>query len=135
MRGISWLHLSDWHQGGPDWDRSVVLEKLLDCIEHRAEIAAELAALDFIVFSGDLAFSGTKQQFETAWSELLEPLCSRANVPVKRLFIVPGNHDLERSRFDMLPAALAQGVKSRADILPWLVEPDRRQRLLDPFSA
>lgn len=113
----------------------MVLEKLLDCIERRAEIAAELAALDFIVFSGDLAFSGTKQQFETAWSELLEPLCSRANVPVKRLFIVPGNHDLERSRFDMLPAALAQGVKSRADILPWLVEPDRRQRLLDPFSA
>jgi len=136
MPGISWLHLSDWHhKGGPDWDRSVVLEKLLDRVERRAEIAPELAALDFIVFSGDLAFSGTKDQFDAAWSQLLEPVLQRTGVPVNRLFIVPGNHDLERSRFDMLPAALVQGVKSRDQILPWLTDAQRRERLLDPFHS
>jgi formylglycine-generating enzyme required for sulfatase activity/predicted phosphodiesterase len=135
MAGISWLHLSDWHQGRPDYDRSVVLEKLLDRVACRAEIAPELAALDFIVFSGDLAFSGTKAEFEAAWSGLLEPLSKRTGVPPQRLFIVPGNHDLDRTRFDMLPAALTQGVKSREGILPWLVDPEKRARLLDPFRA
>lgn len=135
MSGISWLHLSDWHHGSPDWDREVVLEKLVERIGQRTEIAPELAALDFIVFSGDLAFSGGKDQFEAAWNGLLEPVSRITGVPLNRLFIVPGNHDLERSRFDLLPAALNQGIKSRNEILPWLVDAEKRQLLLGPFRS
>ncbi|MGH9825765.1 MAG: metallophosphoesterase family protein, partial [Blastocatellia bacterium] len=113
MLGISWLHLSDWHQSEKEWDRSVVLEALLDRIQKREAIAPELAKLDFIVFSGDLAFSGAESQFEAGWNEYLEPVSKRADVPANRLFIAPGNHDIERSRFDMLPSALMQPPKSR----------------------
>jgi formylglycine-generating enzyme required for sulfatase activity/predicted phosphodiesterase len=135
MAGISWLHLSDWHQGGTDWDRSVVLEKLLERVGNRGEIAPELAELDFFVFSGDLAFSGSKAEFEAGWSQLLEPLCRRTSVPPERLFVVPGNHDVERSRFRLLPTELAQTVKSRDGILPWLLDEEMRGRLLDPFRS
>jgi len=135
MAAISWLHLSDWHQGGPDWDRSVVLEKLLDRIEHRAEIAPELGNLDFVVFSGDLAFSGAAEEFESAWSALLEPVLKLTGVGPERMFIVAGNHDLERSRFDLLPAALEKRRTLRTEIMPWLVDGEKRQRLLDPFRA
>jgi formylglycine-generating enzyme required for sulfatase activity len=65
----------------------------------------------------------------------LEPISKHTGVHLSKLFIVPGNHDLERSRFDLLPAALNQGVKARAEILPWLADPEKRQRLLDPFHS
>ncbi|MEO7143660.1 MAG: SUMF1/EgtB/PvdO family nonheme iron enzyme, partial [Bryobacteraceae bacterium] len=135
MSGISWLHLSDWHQRGKEWDRSVVLEALLDRIKKRESIAPELAKLDFIVFSGDLAYSGAESQFEAGWTEFLEPVSKLADVPANRLFIAPGNHDIERSRFKLLPAALQQPIKSREAMLPWLVEEEERARILDPFAS
>ena len=30
MSGLTWLHLSDWHQRGTDFDRKVVRDALLE---------------------------------------------------------------------------------------------------------
>jgi hypothetical protein len=35
MTGLTWLHLSDWHQKGTEFDREVVLEALLKDIKRR----------------------------------------------------------------------------------------------------
>ena len=58
MAGITWLHLSDWHQAGKDFDRQIVREALLQDIRNRTAISADLEHVDFIVFSGDLAHGG-----------------------------------------------------------------------------
>ena len=58
MAGLTWIHLSDWHQGASEFDRKVVLDALKNDIKSRTGINQDLAIIDFIVFSGDLAFGG-----------------------------------------------------------------------------
>ncbi len=74
---FSWLHLSDWHQGGPDFDRQVVRDKLLDDIAERAAIAPELGSIQLVIFSGDLAFGGQEKEYSAAKANLLEPIRER----------------------------------------------------------
>jgi hypothetical protein len=71
MPGLTWLHLSDWHQRGKDFHRELVRDALIEDIKKRREIHPDLEKLDFIVFSGDLAFSGKKEEYlasgNTSW--------------------------------------------------------------------
>ena len=43
MNGLTWLHLSDWHQRGPDFDRQVVCDALLADLSDRARLDTTLA--------------------------------------------------------------------------------------------
>ncbi len=38
MSGITWIHLSDWHQKGPDFDRQVVRDALIKDLRERTII-------------------------------------------------------------------------------------------------
>jgi ppGpp synthetase/RelA/SpoT-type nucleotidyltranferase len=95
------LHVSDIHFGvnDPQGEQALITEGLIAAVM-RDEIDP-----DVIIFSGDLAFSGKPSQFKMgeAW---LGRLCKSA--PRADLFIVPGNHDVERARVagpDLLHAA------------------------------
>jgi 3',5'-cyclic AMP phosphodiesterase CpdA len=104
MAGITWLHLSDWHQEGRDFDRQVVRDALIqDIREREKKISSDLAKIDFIVFSGDVAHAGKKEEYEAAKENLFDPLLEATGLTTERLFIVPGNHDLDRSSFKLLP--------------------------------
>lgn len=102
---ISWLHISDWHQkseaarGGREtaFARKEFLEKLIQDIKDRAEgVDRSLSKLDFVVFSGDLAHSGRRAEYEAALEEFLYPVLDAADVDLDKLFVVPGNHDVDR---------------------------------------
>jgi hypothetical protein len=71
MSGLTWLHLSDWHQKSTDFDRRVVRDALIRDIERRTTINLALSKIDFIVFSGDMAFSGKSEEYLAAKVELL----------------------------------------------------------------
>lgn len=99
------LHLSDAHIGKPDckYDSGGVLDSLLRDIDTKAK---ELGKPDLIVFTGDLVHGNPKEyplskQYELA-KTFLGDVCNNArgqlgNIP---LCIVPGNHDVDRSRVD-----------------------------------
>ena len=106
MTRLTWLHLSDWHQKGNDFDRQVVRGALIKDIEKRIDIDSTLAQVDFIVFSGDLAFSGKQAEYQTAKEFFLDPVLEATGLKRDRLFIVPGNHDLDYDAFELLPPAL-----------------------------
>jgi 3',5'-cyclic AMP phosphodiesterase CpdA len=137
MTALTWLHLSDWHQRGPDFDRKVVREALIEDIKWRAEgIDPALAQVDFVCFSGDLAFSARPDQYQAARAQLLDPVLDAVGLDPQRLFIVPGNHDLDRAHVaEMLPAALQQPFDSHDQVERWLVDDAKRRRLLEPFEA
>ena len=42
MGGITWLHLSDWHQKGAEFDRTEVRNALLKDIRERSQISPDL---------------------------------------------------------------------------------------------
>ena len=122
MPGLTWLHLSDWHQQGPDFDRSVVRDALLEDIRERVErIDQSLAQVGFVVFSGDLAFSGEPLEYEAAWKYLLDPVLDAVGLKPDRLFIVPGNHDLSRDHvYEMLPPELQKPLDTDALVQKWV---------------
>jgi predicted phosphodiesterase len=111
MTHINWLHLSDWHQRGNEFDRKVVAKKMIDDIKTRKKIDEQLEAIDFIVFSGDIAFSGEKAQFQLANDLLIKPLRESVGKEVP-IYYVPGNHDIQRSAVLNIPPEMARTLAS-----------------------
>lgn len=136
MSELTWLHLSDWHQKDTDFNRTVVGNRLIEDIRNRSRIDERLAKLDFIVFSGDLAHSGKKDEYDRAKQLLLDPLLEVTGLTPDRLFIIPGNHDLDTDRFDFLPGGLATPLEEADVVNKWLAgEKKYLDTALDPFTA
>lgn len=96
-----WIHLSDIHFGHGDaahgWDQKLVIESL------RRDIGAMLqkdsTPVDAILVTGDIAFSGNGRrntEYTDARDRLLA-LGKEAGVGAERIFVVPGNHDVNRA--------------------------------------
>jgi tetratricopeptide (TPR) repeat protein len=52
-----------------------------------------------------------------------------------QLFIVPGNHDLDRDEFTLLPRDPRKPLASEAEVQNWLTDSRKRSHLLEPFQA
>lgn len=135
MNGLTWLHLSDWHQRENEFDRQVVLGALLKDIQERAEISPDLEKIDFVIFSGDVAYSGKSEEYRTAKEQLFQPLIEACELNPSQLFIVPGNHDLDMDVFRFYPRYLSKPLTSEAEIQSWLMDNSRRSQLFEPFRA
>ena len=97
------LHLSDTHIGNPkyNWDSISVFDSLIEDLSNVAE--ENKIEPNLIIFSGDLAFGeikeiGLEKQYELVDAFLNKILKLFGNRP--HLFIVPGNHDLNRNVID-----------------------------------
>jgi len=91
---ITWLHLSDLHfcESKSD-DTNKVIKSLLGDIEDR--IRSDKLEPDFIIISGDIAFSSLPAEYEIA-GKFVTKLLEITNITKERLFLVPGNHDINR---------------------------------------
>ncbi|MDD4448586.1 MAG: tetratricopeptide repeat protein, partial [Methanothrix sp.] len=132
MTGLTWLHLSDWHQAERKFNRKVVCDALIKDIKAREKINPHLSKIDFIIFSGDAAKSGQPDEYTKATEDLFNPLLEACQLGKDRLFIVPGNHDLDR---DLIPAALSKPLTSNEEVEPWWSEDKKRVQLSQPFQA
>jgi hypothetical protein len=76
------------------WSQDVVLKAMCDHIawQHRQGIH-----LDFILATGDLAFSGQVKEYQLV-ETFFDALCMSSGVPKDRIFCIPGNHDIDRER-------------------------------------
>jgi predicted phosphodiesterase len=144
MAGITWLHLSDWHQGSEAFvkyekseafDRELLGKRLKQDILNRTNISNDLAKIDFFVFSGDVAFSGQATEYQAAVEQLFTPVLEAAGLGKDRIFIIPGNHDLDRRKFQYLSAALTQPFSFDAEVNQWLAKKSDRKYVLIPFEA
>ena len=98
MRPICWLHISDLHLRPSDkWSQDVVLEAMCQNIKQEHDGGTEF---DFVLVTGDIAFSGKAKEYLMA-ENFFNDLQAASGVPVHRIFCVPGNHDVDRSRQDM----------------------------------
>lgn len=98
MRPIRWLHISDIHIRTSDaWSQDVVLKAMCNLV---AQQHADGMTLDFILATGDLAFSGKADEYKLAAS-FFDALSKASGVVTERLFCIPGNHDIDRERQKM----------------------------------
>lgn len=94
------VHLSDIHfqsaEVASGFDPNANLrEDFLKDIE--TQIQSKSQKPDAIIVSGDIAFAGQQQEYEFA-KTWFEKLCGCCEVEYERLFFVPGNHDVDRTK-------------------------------------
>jgi len=92
---IYWLHLSDFHiEPDERHNTSPIFKALKNDIEKLME-EYSISSFDFIIVTGDLGYSGENNDYKEVES-LLDSILGYTNTPRKNLFIVPGNHDVNR---------------------------------------
>lgn len=137
-KSFTWLHLSDWHQGRPDFDRKLLLRKMLDDVKDRAALDPRLSRVDAVIFSGDIAFAGRENEFNSAEQGLIAPLRNLLGNDTKFIF-APGNHDLDRTRIQEIPSEWGKPILSNAadrhkQIGDLLYDPRKAPTILAPFD-
>jgi 3',5'-cyclic AMP phosphodiesterase CpdA len=96
----SWLHLSDIHTGhGGRWrkaDQELVLEELvLDIVRNRGRRLPEFTS---VYVTGDVAATGavrSRREYRQ-FDEWLRGLLHQVDIDSDEVFVVPGNHDVQR---------------------------------------
>lgn len=99
MGTLTWLHISDWHQEISAVDRQVVVASLLEDLGEQLKVVHKI---DFIVFSGDVAYRGWESEYDDAWKTLLEHLIKKIGITPAQILAVPGNHDTDRDVVERL---------------------------------
>jgi len=94
-----------------------------------------LSQVDFVVFSGDVAWQGNAEEYQAAREFLFDPVLKALALSAKDLFIVPGNHDLSREHVqEMLPEGLRKPFTSEDQVQKWLTDEKKRKRAFEPFD-
>lgn len=151
---LSILHVSDLHarslEGASDERRARVLREARQ--RNRvlgAQWDANLSALfpdrspDLVCFTGDVADWGLSTEYDVAMRQI-ERLRDRLGVGLKRIFIVPGNHDVQRSvQHEAWQALRTLAASEPQQVSEWLaggdppraVDPTLRPRVLERTAA
>ncbi len=118
---LTWLHLSDLHlcPTKTGWDAQRVLDALKEdfaCMQEEQGLRPDL-----IFFTGDVAYgqlpeSSIQDQYEEA-AILFDEIRTAFSpeIPKENLFIVPGNHDVNRDKVHKGPTALLDGYREAED--------------------
>jgi calcineurin-like phosphoesterase family protein len=129
---IRFLHLSDLHlrpTPGKRYDQDRVLEGLFALLERDRDDFP----LDLLFITGDLAQSGKVEEYELV-AELLQRLMATTGVPRERVFVVPGNHDVDRA----IGRWLLRTLSGDDDAVEFFVERGNRafhERKLGAYAA
>ncbi len=98
-QAMLFLHLSDIHfkkaeVGRPD-DPNLALRSdiIRDVRRMRKEIGRRA---DGVLLTGDIAFAGRAEEYVFAYTWLEEKLCPEAGCEIDEVFVIPGNHDIDR---------------------------------------
>jgi predicted phosphodiesterase len=89
---INILHFSDLHFTSDDTKLQNLRNKALEQLEDKD--------IDFIVFSGDLLYKPSKEEFKKVKDEFIFPLLSKINLDVNKIFFTIGNHDVDLNKRD-----------------------------------
>lgn len=107
-KSLTWLHISDFHfKAKQSFDRDLVLAELLKSIER---FQAEGRRPDLIFCTGDIGNTGAAAEYEQA-TPFFDRLLEITKLPKERIYIVPGNHDVDRE----IGSQLKRTLISRSD--------------------
>ena len=110
-RMITWLHLSDLHiKVSDEYNRKIVLQKLIDDIKE--QITQKQLQPDFALITGDVAFASAPDEYSMA-RQFLDDLIEATNLSKEHLFVIPGNHDINRKTITRGAASVVNDLNAR----------------------
>jgi len=118
-------------QPSQTYDSDVVLKKMLEDIGNR--IQSDSLQPDFIIVSGDIAFSSKPGEYVLA-GKFLDKLLDISRLAKDNIFIVPGNHDINRGAITPAASAMARGINGRDSTNGILTNDVDRAFILKRFS-
>ena len=127
---LTWLHLSDLHlcPHKTGWEAQRVLDALkedFECMQERHDLRPDMIFFTDDVAYGQIPESAIQDQYKEA-ATLFGNIRTAFSpeIPAENIFIVPGNHDVNRSKVHAGPTALLDGFRG---------EPDGIQRVEELF--
>jgi predicted phosphodiesterase len=93
---IRWLHMSDFHFGKDVYGQRQLFKYILAHIRERVSSGR---APDLVFITGDLANKGQDEEYRGFYNQFFLPLFECLPLDCQqRIFIVPGNHDVDRTQ-------------------------------------
>lgn len=116
------LHLTDFHFKTSlhnEFKQDAIVENIVNHIKKQNIL------IDYIFFTGDLVFSGTKSNdFTNAAEVLIDKLLSALNIPKDRFFICPGNHDVDRTKVSPAIISRIDNLKTNEELEAFVKKKD-----------
>lgn len=139
------LHLSDIHFREPECttpeldENRHVRTRLMQDARRRCKA---LGGLDAILVGGDIAFKGHPDEYDAAHDWLVQ-LAEQCGCPLERVYVIPGNHDIDRGVIARSQATqnTHRAIRQAADharknvLLAQLRDDDAGRALFSPLSA
>lgn len=107
---IRWLHLSDFHIGKDGYEQDKIFKNILQHIEDESKEKE----LDLIFITGDIANKSIENEYNAFIENFLEKIPNKSDNKPK-IYIVPGNHDLNRTKIKRVNRELTDSKFFRAD--------------------
>jgi 3',5'-cyclic AMP phosphodiesterase CpdA len=131
------LHLSDLHASeSTAWSTTPILKLAKKTILEQAN----KINIDLVAFTGDIAYSGKKEEYDIA-QNWLDDLClssSGLNLQKEQILLVPGNHDVDRKLIKPGATAIEEElrkVSTQAGIANFYEDEDSKKTLLKRHTA
>jgi tetratricopeptide (TPR) repeat protein len=113
------LHISDLHERGPRERESFRRRRVLgNEWERNLDELLKDGPIDLVCFTGDVANFGKPEEYGPV-TDFIGALLGKLALPMERLFLVPGNHDIDRDQGKSAWSKLRgkKGLLSRLDPL------------------
>lgn len=129
---VTWWQLSDLHWPA---DPSTELKRYVDnLLRHLRDSVAASGRPNFVIFTGDIAYSGQLKEYDSVGGHLITPLRELLGDDVPLLF-VPGNHDMDRDEALIKQSRLVTDLADPAAVDAFLGSPRNRANFADPFRS
>lgn len=102
MKNFRWLHLSDFHTGKDNYGQIKLFDYIL---KHMKDCKSNGFIPDAVFITGDIADKGLGEQYSTFSEDFLLHLLEIYD-DMPNVYIVPGNHDLERDKCTLAAKSL-----------------------------
>ncbi len=137
--GIAFVHLSDIHFGQEKGGQTVIDDDVKasvidECRQFFAGMSQQ--SIGGVIVTGDIAYAGQEAQYKTA-GEWLDELTSAIKCKRSDVYVVPGNHDIDRSCIsegcrDML-SSIVKGGDAKLD--KYLEAEGDKEQLFNRFKS
>jgi len=137
---FTWLHLSDLHFEATvqrEFEIDEVVKALQKDLKRLREDYQGLKP-DAVFFTGDLAYKAKPDEFAKAFEMCLNPILEECGLKPSDLFIVPGNHDVDRSQTTKIDVSIVRQLDRASDIHALLndsLQAGYRQQLLQRMET